>query len=467
MHFTVQVVIDDDQGKTTSEDIIQFDKQIGKDDLIGLSLLESKHILKHLQNVIVSNQADHYARSHKSCPHCQKNRQIKDTYWIQYRTLFGIVSLPSQRLYHCDCTGQTTKTFSVLKNWLPEHNSPELQYIETKWASLMSYKLATQLMKEVLPVNEGLNAETVRKHLHKVAKRQEKSLQGKPVCISGCAYEWGKLPKPDKPLTVGIDGGYVKDWYQKKTDFEVIVAKSLSKTNAAKRLGFVQKIEDNPRRKLLSMLTDQGMQENQQITFLSDGADNVRELQYLMHPESEHVLDWFHVTMRLSVLNQFAKGLSNSDPECGEIITKDLESTKWYLWHGNVEKALDKIDGCCSLCDGDELYYVNRKKFYKYLCEMVTYISNNRYLIPNYGEKYRYGETISTAFVESTVNEVIAKRMVKKQQMQWSPEGAHYLLQTRTAVLNNELRNHFEDWYPELKIKNAAQIPSSDMKKAA
>ena len=47
--------------------------------------------------------------------------------------------------------------------------------------------------------------------------------------------------------------------------------------------------------------------------------------------------------------------------------------------------------------------------------------------------------------------------MVKKQQMQWTPEGAHYLLQTRTAVLNDDLRNHFERWYPEMKITDNAQ----------
>ena len=57
----------------------------------------------------------------------------------------------------------------------------------------------------------------------------------------------------------------------------------------------------------------------------------------------------------------------------------------------------------------------------------------------------------TTAFVESTVNEVVAKRMVKKQQMQWSQQGAHCLLQTRTAVLNDELRAQFEQWYPSMK----------------
>ncbi|ETS30253.1 hypothetical protein PTE_03592 [Photorhabdus khanii NC19] len=73
-------------------------------------------------------------------------------------------------------------------------------------------------------------------------------------------------------------------------------------------------------------------------------------------------------------------------------------------------------------------------------------------MIPNYGEMYRYGEPISSSFVESTINEVIAKRMVKKQQMQWSQQGAHYLLQTRIAVLNNDLKTRFEHWYPGIKL---------------
>ncbi len=66
----------------------------------------------------------------------------------------------------------------------------------------------------------------------------------------------------------------------------------------------------------------------------------------------------------------------------------------------------------------------------------------NHLYIPNYGEKQRYSETITTAFVESTVNEVIAKRMVKKQQLQWSPKGVHAKLQTRTATLNCELSQY-------------------------
>ena len=51
------------------------------------------------------------------------------------------------------------------------------------------------------------------------------------------------------------------------------------------------------------------MQENQQVVFLSDGRDDVQNLQHHLSPQAEHLLDWFHVTMRLTVMNQMAKGL--------------------------------------------------------------------------------------------------------------------------------------------------------------
>lgn len=93
-------------------------------------------------------------------------------------------------------------------------------------------------------------------------------------------------------------------------------------------IAFVHTLEENPKKRLMSVLDNQGMQANQQITFFSDGGDSVRELQYIMYPEAEHILDWFHVTMRLTDLCQFAKGLVLSDPEEGARVTKDLDSAK-------------------------------------------------------------------------------------------------------------------------------------------
>ena len=91
----------------------------------------------------------------------------------------------------------------------------------------------------------------------------------------------------------------------------------------------------------------------------------------------------------------------------------------------------------------------NQGKLLKQLHEFDVYIRNNQDYIPNYGERYRNKERITTSFVESAVNQVVSKRMAKSQQMAWTERGVHLLLQVRTRVLNGELAETFRRWYPK------------------
>jgi hypothetical protein len=102
------------------------------------------------------------------------------------------------------------------------------------------------------------------------------------------------------------------------------------------------------------------------------------------------------------------------------------------------------------------------RKLLKGIEDLHTYVERNQEFIPNYGERYRNGERIASGFVESAVNQVVSKRMVKQQQMGWSQRGAHLLLQIRTRVLNEEWENSFRSWYPEFQPKSEA-----DLEKAA
>ncbi len=134
--------------------------------------------------------------------------------------------------------------------------------------------------------------------------------------------------------------------------------------------------------------------------------------------------------MKLTVLDQYGKGLVHDDPVLGEQIRETIARLKWSLWHGNVYKALRKIEDVESWLDNFEETYPKFKPLVKAVDEFRTYIEHNAHLIPNYGERYRHGEAIATGFVESTVNQVVSKRFCEKQQMQWSKRGAHLLLQT-------------------------------------
>jgi hypothetical protein len=48
--------------------------------------------------------------------------------------------------------------------------------------------------------------------------------------------------------------------------------------------------------------------------------------------------------------------------------------------------------------------------------------------------RYRRGECISTAVVESMVNRVIERRMTKNQPLRWSRRGAHLPVQIRLTL---------------------------------
>ncbi len=53
--------------------------------------------------------------------------------------------------------------------------------------------------------------------------------------------------------------------------------------------------------------------------------------------------------------------------------------------------------------------------------------------------------------------------MVKKQQMRWSPRGAHLLLQVRTRVLNDDLADDFRRWYPGFTRHQEADLDDLSM----
>ena len=61
-----------------------------------------------------------------------------------------------------------------------------------------------------------------------------------------------------------------------------------NKTTLLKRFGFGQTQDTKPKRRLYEVLHSQGLQMNQEITFLSDGDDKLRELQVEMSPQATH-----------------------------------------------------------------------------------------------------------------------------------------------------------------------------------
>src|ERR671933_1977794 len=299
LRFKVQLVMIAEDGEETAHELVVLDKEHERIEQLGLSLAEAKLLLRELQQQVLERQIAALLGRRVACPACGRARGIKDRKSLRFRTLFGKLALTSPRLRHCRCEPHQQASFSPLLELLPERTAPELQYLESKWASLVSYGLTVKALRDFLPVDAALNATSVRRDTLRVARRLEAELGPEPrFPLAGCPGDCAGLPRPPQPITVGIDGGYLRHWQHKQTHFVAIVGESVPSDGPAKRFGFVQNHDPKPRRHLAEVLSGQGLRHHQELVFLSDGEDRLRQLQCYLRPHSRHLLDWLHLSMR-------------------------------------------------------------------------------------------------------------------------------------------------------------------------
>jgi len=261
---------------------------------------------------------------------------------------------------------------------LPDHVAPERLCLETRWASLVPYAAAADLLADVLPVRSGVNATTVRQHVLRTAERIEGDLAEQRASFTEGpdSRGWDDLPVPDGRMAIGLDGGYIRDWRDRKRNFELIVDRSMPEEGEARYIGFVHGYDRKPQRRIIDHLRQQGFQADQDLTFITDGGEEVRALAERISPCSEHVLDWFHVTMRITVLRQFAQGLVHHDKEPGMAARDELRRIKWFLWHGNTYRTREVIDDLLLDLDALDSRYPKLRKFRTAMREFQVYIAS-------------------------------------------------------------------------------------------
>jgi hypothetical protein len=241
LRFKLQlVVVADDDQQVSVDDLVVLTKEHER---LGLTLAEAKALLLEVQRRVLGRQIAAFLASRTPCPTCGRSRGIKDHKTIVFRTLFVKLELMSPRLRRCPCqhTGQASS--SPLVELLPEHTAPELLYLESKWASLVSYGLTVKALQDFLPVDTRLNAMSVRRQTLQVARRCEADLGPEPIFpLAGCPSECASLPAPPAPITVGLGGGYLRHWEHKQS----LTVASLPPKASVAPLGLKATLATNP-----------------------------------------------------------------------------------------------------------------------------------------------------------------------------------------------------------------------------
>lgn len=84
-----------------------------------------------------------------------------------------------------------------------------------------------------------------------------------------------------------------------------------------------------------------GVNESTSVTVLTDGDAGLRAIHQQVAPHADYILDWFHIAMRFSHLQQLAKGI-NSAADGGKRshALAEIDRAKWRFWNGLTEWAI-------------------------------------------------------------------------------------------------------------------------------
>ena len=147
MKFRIDVVCEHDNGAEQPYELMALSRDELAMETLGLTLAEGKQLLHALQGYMVKEQATEYLEQHRCCARCGNRFTHNGQGSRQIKTPFGAISVANPRWLGCDCDPEAGKTFRPMASCLPERSSPELQYLETKWASLLPYAKVVDLLK--------------------------------------------------------------------------------------------------------------------------------------------------------------------------------------------------------------------------------------------------------------------------------------------------------------------------------
>jgi hypothetical protein len=225
--------------------------------------------------------------------------------------------------------------------------------------------------------------------------------------------------------------------------FEVVVAQVGGARGEPVVFGGVPAEADRRQRRLRGLLHRLGATPRTPATIPSDGADGPRALgEAACAGPTRHVLDCFHLAMRIRHVAQAAKGWP-ADTRASAKTARGWPTRS----SGSAGASGTARCGAPSATSGRRWrgLRTGRKrrhpplKVAALLRGLETYVSGQADLIIDYATARRDGEPISTASTEGTVQWLLHRRMGANQQMRWSPRGAHRMLQVRTALANGTL----------------------------
>ncbi|MGI3171607.1 ISKra4 family transposase [Pseudooceanicola sp. C21-150M6] len=386
---------------------------------LGLKLEQGKAVLAQLQGSILQHQIEEISAANRTCLCYGRSRPVHDYRTRVLDTLFGRFRLRIPRRRKCWCRLGQGDTLSPLARVLRDRATPELKTLQAELGARHSFREAARILETFLPCAKQHN-NTVRNRLGKVAK--DITDAEPPVCETLISH----------PLTVFIDGAHIRcrPEYQKR-HLDVVVGK-IETRDMCRRFGLSPQAATSPAAQVRRDLYALGWDDRRPVTVISDGETALPNLlRGATNGKVKHILDWWHISMRVQHVENAIKGLVQRKdfPGTTAIFMTPAETLRWNLWHGNIQVAGTHLQWLIVDCARVAKYNLAvRDQAQRALArchDLYSYLTNNMGSLVNYGKRYRSGLPISTSGAEGCVDDIGNARMGQRRRMRWSPRGAH------------------------------------------
>jgi hypothetical protein len=274
----------------------------------GLLLEDAKAILGQLQKAILLDQIEEISQASRICPDCDGVRAIHDCRSRVLDTLFGRFEVKVPRIRRCACNEKSDVVLggplSPLAHFFPDRSTPELRRLQAELGARHSFREAARILETFLPCAKQVNT-SVRNRLGKVARE---------ICDSEQTESLVPSAAEEAPaLTVFLDGAHIRcrPEYQKR-HLDVVVGK-IESHDRCRRFALVQQAVLSPASQLRQDLRALGWDHEQTVTVISDGEPALPNLvRNAVGGKVRHILDWWHISMRIQHVENAVKGLLQS-----------------------------------------------------------------------------------------------------------------------------------------------------------
>jgi hypothetical protein len=177
------------------------------------------------------------------------------------------------------------------------------------------------------------------------------------------------------------------------------------------------------------------------------------------------VPDRWHAAVRFGHASRTARGLG---ARIARRAGRDLERAKRRLWHGRRAGCRDRLAALLRRTGrGHAREAAGIGRLRRHATGLPGRLDRDAGALVPYAARRRRGEPISTAFVESAVDEIVAdeivaERMTKRQRMRRDRAAVRPFLDVRTAVLDGALEGAFRRRHPGFRPANdGAALPAA------